>query len=104
MNKKCKQCENGYVMKNGLYLPCKNCITPERFKKTLDIAIKNCKVPKDSRKKRALMRIQENLPDYPVVALMEAEFYGGLGAEFITMLQKAFNIRPFKDVEYKKMY
>tara|TARA_B100000959_G_scaffold276999_1_gene332699 strand:+ start:356 stop:658 length:303 start_codon:yes stop_codon:yes gene_type:complete len=100
MHKKCKYCEAGYVKKSGIYKPCQHCITPERFQKTLEVAIGNCK---DSIKKKALSRIQENLPDYPVVALMEANFYGEFGADFIKMLKTAFDVRPFMDVEYRKI-
>jgi len=96
--KKCEYCHEGYTQKNGIYTPCKHCITPERFSKTLETAISNCKDPV---KKKALRRIKANLPDYPVMALMEAEFYGGLSGEFIKMLRIAFDIKPFMDVKYR---
>jgi len=47
------------------------------------------------------MRIKENLPDYPVMALMEAEVYEDFSESFIKMLKEAYDIRPFKDVKYK---
>ena len=54
-------------------------------------------------KKRALVRIKYNLPDYPVVALMEAEDYGKFSKDFVDMLKNAYDIKPFMDVEYKSI-
>ena len=96
---KCAHCQDGYVRKNGVYVPCKHCITPERFQRTMETAIKNC--GNDVLKRRTLIRIKENLPEYPVMALMEAENYGKFSEKFITMLSQAYDIRPFKDVNYK---
>tara|TARA_R100001509_G_scaffold158419_1_gene123581 strand:+ start:319 stop:627 length:309 start_codon:yes stop_codon:yes gene_type:complete len=98
MRYKCKYCEEGYVKKNGVYTPCKHCITPDRFQVTLEKAIANCA---DSMKKKALIKIKENLPEYPVVALMEAEHYGKFSKEFISTLKQAYDIKPFMDVVYK---
>ena len=99
MGKFCN-CDNGYVRKNGLYLPCSICITPARFESVLKTAISGCKG--ESEKKKALQRIQSNLPDYPVMALLEAEYYGRFKDNFIEMLKKAYKIRPFQDVKYNK--
>ena len=98
MQKKCPHCQEGYTKKNGVYTPCKHCITPDRFYKTLEKAITSCT---DPIKKKALRNIKSNLPDYPVMALLEAEFYGGLGQDFIKMLKEAFDIKPFMDVKYR---
>ena len=66
------------------------------------MAITNCKNPT---KKSALKRIKNNLPDYPVMAMMEAESVSGKGAvlseDFIRMLRDAFDIKPFMDVKYR---
>ena len=102
MKDKCKHCEEGYVKKNGVYTPCKHCITPERFEKTLNTAIQNCTT--DLLRKKTLVRIKGNLPDYPVMALMEAEHYGKFSKDFILMLKDAYDIKPFMDVTYKPMY
>ena len=98
---KCKHCHEGYIKKNGIFTPCSYCITPDRFKITIERAIKNCDVTNDYEKKGALTRVKENLPDYPVMALLEAEHYGGFKKEFIQMLKDAYDIRTFKDVKYK---
>lgn len=100
MNKKCKHCTDGYKTENGLCLPCKYCITPARFEKTLETAIANC--GKDAIKRKTLIRIKNNLPDYPVMALLEAEGYAKFSSEFIFMLKEAYEIRSFMDVTYKK--
>ena len=97
---KCDYCHEGYTQKNGIYIPCKHCITPARFSKTLDTAIANCQ---DSIKRRVLIRIKRNLPDYPVMALLEAESYIDLSGEFVKMLRSAFDIKPFMDVKYKEI-
>ena len=99
MAKKCKYCESGWVKKNGVYTPYKHCITPDRFEQTLKKAINNCGV--DIVKKKVLLNIVQNLPDYPVVALMEAEEYGQFSKDFINMLKEAYDIKPFMDVKYK---
>ena len=99
MKNKCKHCEEGYVKKNGVYSPCKHCITPQRFEKTLRTAIANC--DNDIIKQKALRRIKENLPDYPVVALMEADNYGKFNKSFTSMLKEAYDIKPFMDVTYR---
>jgi len=99
MKNRCKYCEEGYVKKNGVYTPCKHCITPERFEKTLNTAIANC--GSDFLKKKILLRIKQNLPDYPVMALMEAEHYGKFSKDFIRMLKEAYDVKPFMDVIYK---
>lgn len=101
MNKKCTYCHDGYIKKGGVYTPCNHCISPERFEKTLTVAINNC--GSDMLKKRALVRIKYNLPDYPVVALMEAEDYGKFSKDFVDMLKNAYDIKPFMDVKYKNI-
>ncbi len=99
MNNRCKYCEEGYVKKNGVYTPCKHCMTPERFEKTLNTAIANC--GGDLLKQKALIRVKENLPEYPVMAILEAEHYGKFTKEFMSMLRLAYDIKPFVDANYK---
>ena len=100
MKNKCKHCYDGYVKKNGIYTPCKHCITPERFEKTLEKAIESCGA--DYLRKKTLLNIKYNLPDYPIMALLEAEHYGQFSKDFIRMLKSAYDIKPFMDVKYKK--
>ncbi|MHC4264356.1 MAG: hypothetical protein ACYSUK_00270 [Planctomycetota bacterium] len=73
-------------------------MTPEKFLTSLDRAIKQCK---DQVKTEGLQRVRDNLPDYPVVAKMEAEAIG-LSEKFIEMLVAAYDVKPFIDVAYKK--
>ena len=101
MRQKCQHCTEGYVKTNGIYTPCRHCITPERFQKTIEQAIKNCDLTTDYERKGALTRVKENLPDYPVMAVLEAEHYGGFSKDFMQMLKEAYGINPFKDVKYK---
>lgn len=97
-NNNCEYCENGYIKKRGIYVPCKHCITPERFEATLNKAINSCE---DYFKKKTLVTIKGFLPKYPLMALLEAEHYGKFSKDFILMLQQAYNIKPFMDVEYR---
>ena len=99
MKHKCKHCEEGYVKKNGVYTPCRHCITPERFEKTLETAIQNCKT--DLLRRKTLIRIKGNLPDYPVMAILEAEHYGQFSKSFTKMLRDAYDVKPFMDVQYR---
>ena len=99
MKKRCEYCEGGYVKHQGVFVPCQFCITPERFENTLETAIKSCKG--NSLKKKVLNIIKNNLPEYPVMALLEAENYGKFSGDFVTMLKSAYDIRPFMDVCYK---
>ena len=101
MRKKCRHCQEGYIRTNGVYLPCRECITPQRFEKTLATAINNCE--NDTLKRKALIRIKENLPEYPVMALLEAEAYEKFSKEFVDMLKAAYDIKAFMDVMYKKI-
>tara|TARA_X000001036_G_C20379480_1_gene683991 strand:- start:120 stop:434 length:315 start_codon:yes stop_codon:yes gene_type:complete len=100
-NKKCTNCEQGWVKKNGVYSPCKHCITPDRFEKTLKTAIQNC--GNDYERKKALLVIEKNLPEYSVVAYLEAESYGKFNKEFVSMLRDAYDVKPFMDVKYKPL-
>ena len=101
MQKRCTHCQSGYVKKNGVYVPCKHCITPERFEKTLNTAIANC--GNDVLKQKTLVRIKENLPSFPVMAMLEAESYGKFSKEFMEMLRESYDIKPFMDVKYKEI-
>jgi len=101
MGNKCKYCEEGYVKKNGVYTPCQHCITPERFEKTLDKAIAAC--GPDYLRKKTLLSIKGNLPDYPVMAYLEAENYGQFTSSFVDMMKEAYDIKPFMDVKYKEI-
>ena len=99
MANKCKHCQDGYVKKNGVYTPCNHCITPERFERTLEKAIVNC--GPDIERQKTLSRIKNNLPDYPVMALLEAENYGQFSSSFVKMLKEAYDVKPFMDVKYR---
>lgn len=101
MQKKCKYCQQGYVRENGVYTPCKYCITPERFEKTLNTAIGSC--GDDLLRKKTLIRIKNNLPSFPVMAVMEAESYGKFTKDFLHMLREAYDVKPFMDVKYKEI-
>jgi hypothetical protein len=77
-------------------------MTPEKFIASMDKAIKECEVKKDSPRLAKLKIIRSNLPDYPAMAVLEAEALG-MGEKFTTMLQQAFDVKPFMDVCYKKV-
>lgn len=101
MRNRCTRCEGGYVKKNGILTPCNHCITPDRFEITVEKAIKSC--THDAERKRVLLEIKNNLPEYPIMALMEAEHYGEFSKDFMSMLKRAYDIKPFMDVKYKNV-
>lgn len=95
----CIHCNGGFYS-NGK--PCRYCMTPDRFIAALDKAIRECDAKKDRPRLEKLKAVRHHLPEYPVMALMEAEGYG-LADDFVGMLQQAFDVKPFMDVSYKKV-
>lgn len=68
----------------------------EKFLNTLDKAIKDCARNKNNKKlEKDLRAIRDFLPDYPVMAVLEAEVRG-MKDDFVIMLSDSFKILPFK--------
>tara|TARA_R110002020_G_scaffold441486_1_gene652292 strand:+ start:339 stop:659 length:321 start_codon:yes stop_codon:yes gene_type:complete len=95
----CPFCVNGIVGIGPDAKPCKNCMTPKRFISSLDKAIRKASLDKKKKKEDGLRAVRLNLPDYPVLAAMEAEA-SKLNKKFIEMLYQTFDIKPFMDVSY----
>ena len=70
------------------------------FEKVLMTAIKSCE---NDIKKSVLLKIKKNLPDYPVMACLEAEAYGQFGKEFVEMIKSAYDVKTFMDVKYREI-
>ena len=74
-------------------------MTPKRFISSLDKAIRKAGLDEKKKKEAGLKAVRLNLPDYPVLAAMEADA-AGLNKKFIEMLYQTFDIKPFMDVSY----
>ena len=75
-------------------------MTPKRFMSSLDKAIRKAGADNKTKKEAGLKAVRLNLPDYPVLAVMEAEA-AKLNKKFIEMLYETFDVKPFMDVSYK---
>ena len=95
----CAFCVNGIVGIGADAKPCKYCMTPKRFISSLDKAIRKAVLDEKKKKEAGLKAVRQNLPDYPVLAVMEAEA-AELNKKFIEMLYQTFDIKPFMDVSY----
>tara|TARA_Y100000310_G_scaffold129338_1_gene128481 strand:- start:67 stop:384 length:318 start_codon:yes stop_codon:yes gene_type:complete len=95
----CPFCVNGIIGIGPDAKPCKNCMTPKRFISSLDKAIRKAGLDEKKKKEAGLKAVRLNLPDYPVLAAMEADA-AGLNKKFIEMLYQTFDIKPFMDVSY----
>ena len=74
-------------------------MTPKRFISSLDKAIRKAGLDEKKKKEAGLKAVRLNLPDYPVLAVMEAEA-AKLNKKFIEMLYETFDVKPFMDVSY----
>lgn len=100
--KKCEYCQNKQVIQQGKKLvPCQYCMTEDKLMSALKRAVVDAK--KEGKKEFAgkLQIVIDYLPEYPVMAIMEAE-YLELNNSLILMIRDAFQVLPFGDNEYEK--
>ena len=96
----CPRCGGrGVVSQGDSYISCPECLTPEKFLKAIDKAIRECKHENKKEKLAALEAVKSFLPEYPVMALLEAEARN-LNPKFVRMLQQSFGVRAFADQKY----
>ena len=96
----CPHCNGrGVIAKGNTYISCPECLTPERFLTAIDKAIKECKRENKQQKLEALLAVKSFLPEYPVMAFLEAEGRN-LNPKFVSMLQSSFGVREFRDQNY----
>lgn len=99
---KCSYCNNRQVTQKGKKLvPCPYCFTEEKLISSIKRAIDDAN--KEGKKDFAakLQSVLNFLPDYPVMAILQAEAYS-MNNSLILMIRDSFNILPFGDQEYKK--
>jgi hypothetical protein len=93
---RCHHCNDRQLLIQGKKsTPCPYCINEERLITSIKRAISDAK--KDGKKELAikLQSVLSFLPEYPVVAILEAEALE-LNENFILMIRDSFNILPFK--------
>ena len=79
---------------------CPYCMNPTKLETSIDRAIKDClKGDKQLGKKLAVIR--SFLPEYPIIAILEAEHLG-LNQNLILLIRDTYGVLPFGDVKYKE--
>mgnify|MGYP001193165491 CR=1 FL=1 len=94
---RCEHCHGRQFIKN---VPCLYCMTEEKLMNSLKRAIADSK--KEGKKELAgkLQIVLDHLPEYPVMAIMEAE-YLELNTSLVLMIRDSFDVLPFGDQTYK---
>lgn len=94
---RCEHCHGRQFIKN---VPCPYCMTEEKLMNSLKRAIADSK--KEGKKELAgkLQIVLDHLPEYPVMAIMEAE-YLELNTSLVLMIRDSFDVLPFGDQTYK---
>lgn len=99
-NMKCERCKDQLTIQEGNRLiPCPYCMTVERLIKSIKGAISDSKKEKRHDQVAAFEAILSFLPDYPVMAIMEAEYHQ-VNFNLILMIRDTFDVLPFGDKEY----
>ena len=98
---KCEYCNNGKVKQGKSVRDCPYCMSATRLVDALRKTITDDR--KEGKKDHAdkLQLVLNHLPEYPVVAVLEAE-YLGLNSSLILLIQDTFEVLPFGDQNYKK--
>lgn len=96
----CSYCVKGYVGTGKDRESCKHCMTPKRFIISVEKVIKDLK-DSQPEKSKGLQEVIDNLPEYPVMAVMVAE-ENGLNGKTIDIIKSIFDVKPFMDVSYQK--
>lgn len=100
---KCETCKDAKVIdKKGKFVPCPYCMTEEKLVKAIKGAIKDFRKEKNDAQADKLQKVLDFLPDYPVMAIMEAEALD-LNPNISLMIRDTFGTLPFGDVSYKKV-
>jgi hypothetical protein len=100
---KCEHCNNRQFIPQGKkMIPCPYCVTEERLMASLKRAVADAKKDKKWDFANKIEIILSYLPEYPVMAILEAEEMG-LNENLILMIRDSFNVRPFMDAEYKSV-
>ena len=91
---KCPYCnDKGYIQRGDTTVAC-SCVDGSKIIKGMRSAIRDFEKCGKHESAQNLVAVLMFLPDYPVVAVMEAEAQG-LHEDFILMIRDAFHIKPF---------
>jgi len=94
---KCEHCNNRQFIPHGKKMvPCPYCVTEDRLMASLKRAIVDAKKEKRWDFARDLEKVLSYLPEYPVIAALEAEELG-MNDNIIAMIRDSFNVLPFGD-------
>jgi len=94
---KCEHCNNRQFIPQGKKMvPCPYCVTEDRLMASLKRAIVDAKKEKRWDFARDLEKVLSYLPEYPVIAALEAEELG-MNDNIIAMIRDSFNVLPFGD-------
>lgn len=92
---KCKNCgDKGFLKQGNVITACPDCITPGRLIDCMKVSIDTF-ASREPELARKFAKIVQFLPEYPVMAVLEAEFQK-IDFNFIEVLYKVFEIRHFK--------
>jgi len=93
----CARCKDtGVYEQNGSFLTCPYCVGRKKFMDHLKQAIKQASVGNRKSLKEDLVAIHELLPEYPVMAALEAEARG-MRRDFIGFIRESFDVRPLRE-------
>lgn len=98
---KCEYCKNGKVkQEKGDVDYCPYCMSSTRLVEAIKRTITDSKKKGEKELAGKLQIVLNHLPDYPVMAILEAE-YLGMNSSLILMIRDSFEVLPFGDQNYK---
>jgi len=93
----CHRCQDTGVFQDGMSaMTCPFCAGRQKFMAHLKQAIKQARLTKRKSLKEDLLAIHNLLPDYPVMAVLEAEARG-MRHDFINFIKESFDVRPMQE-------
>lgn len=97
---KCEHCKNGKIKQGRSTVSCPYCMSEDRLVSAIKKFIADEKKSGNSELAGKMQIVLSHLPDYPVMAILEAE-YLGLNNNLILMIRDSFEVLPFGDQTYK---
>ena len=97
---KCEHCKNGKIKQGKSTITCPYCMSASRLVAALKKTVNDEKKDGNVEHAGKLQIVLNHLPDYPVMAIMEAE-YLGMNNNLVLMIRDCFGVLPFGDQDYK---
>lgn len=97
---KCEHCKNGKIKQGKGAIDCPYCMSSTRLVDAIKKTINDAKKKGETELAGKLQIVLSHLPEYPVMAVLEAE-YLGMNNSLILMIRDSFEILPFGDQNYK---